>query len=201
MNDRPLKAIARAPNKKPTALNHVLDFGPLLLFVTSNYALKHFDVEGAIFKAAIIFAIAAILAAVISKFKFGMISNLLILTTIIIILSATLANLTGSPLAIYMKPTVLNSLVGLIIVGSVKLKKNAVKPFMGSFVSLPDRAWDILAYRWSLYFFAYAISNEIVWRNFGEDVWLLYNLFATLPVLIFGACQIPFIRRNKLPEI
>ncbi len=183
---------------KPSLLNHILDFGPLLLFVTSNYALKRFGVAGAIFKAAIIFAIAAVLAAIVSKIKFGKVSNLLILTTIIIILSATVANLTGSPLAIYMKPTVLNSLVGLIIIVSVKLGKNVVKPFMGSFVSLPDKAWNTLAYRWALYFFAYAASNEIVWRNFSEDVWLIYNLFATLPVIIFGMCQIPFIRKNKL---
>ena len=195
MTTEATKEIVRS---KPTLLNHILDFGPLLLFVTSNYALKRFEVEGAIFKAAIIFAVAAVFAAVFSKIKFGTISNLLILTTIIIILSATVANLTGSPLAIYMKPTVLNSLVGLIVIVSVKLGKNVVKPFMGSFVSLPDRAWDTLAYRWAVYFFAYAASNEIVWRNFSEDAWLIYNLFATLPVIIFGVCQIPFIRKNKL---
>jgi intracellular septation protein len=47
-----------------------------------------------------------------------------------------------------------------------------------------------------LFFFALAILNEIVWRNFSTDFWVSFKVFGVVPLtFLFGAAQYPLLTK------
>ena len=90
----------------------------------------------------------------------------------------------------------------MIILGGVVFKKNVIKMFIGSAFELPDDKWNIMAIRWALFFFAMAILNEVIWRNFSESFWTNFKVFGFLPLtILFTATQIPFLTKyGKIRE-
>lgn len=184
----------------PTSL--WLDLGPVAIFVAAYQYLRRAGHEGAIFTAAAIFMVVAVLALAYSRMKHGKFPNMLLLTTVIIVISVGLAFLFKDPIFFYMKPTVINVLFGIGVLGGVLFKKNVLKMMMGAAMDMPDKAWNVLAVRWGLFFFLLAIINEIVWRNFSEDFWVNFKLLGFFPLtLVFALSQAPFMMRHgKMKE-
>lgn len=193
MTQKPL-ADETAPKPK---LPFWIDFGPLLLFFGSFLYWKRENPDEALIWAAAVLAVAAVLALAYAWLKYRHTSPLLIFSTIVIGGVALASALTGDKRFIYMKPTAVNALFGAVLLGAIALKKNAMKLLMGSAVEMPDAAWRTLAIRWALFFFAMAIINEIVWRNFSETFWASFKVFGFLPLtLVFTLSQLPFLQRH-----
>lgn len=186
----------------PKAQNFWVEFGPVAIFVIAYQYLNRNGYEGAIFTAAGIFLVIALVALAYSRMKYGRVSSMLLLSTTIIVISVGLAFLFRNPVFIYMKPTVINILFGLGVLGGVFFKKNVMKLMMGAAVEMPDKAWNVMAVRWGLFFFALAAINEIVWRNFSEEFWVNFKLFGFFPItLLFALSQAPFMMRHgKMKE-
>lgn len=185
---------AHAPAKKPN--NFWIDFGPLLVFFAAFQYFKRSQPEQAMLWAAGIFAVVAVVALLIGWLKYKHISKMLIFSTVIIVLTAALAIFSGNKTIFYMKPTVINILFGLAVIGGIFLKKNVIKMMMGEAIELPDARWDTFAIRWGLFFFAMAALNEYIWRTQSEDFWATFKVFGFLPItFIFTLTQIPFIQK------
>ena len=181
--------------KKPQ--NFWLDFGPLLIFFIAFQYFKRQNPDTAMLHAAGIFAIAAIIALIFSWIKHKSVSGMLIFTTCIIVITAGLAIAFDNKVIFFIKPTIINTLFGAAVIGGVFIKKNVIKLMMGSAFEMSDSHWNVMAIRWGLFFFAMAILNEIIWRNFSESFWASFKVFGFLPLtLIFTLCQIPFIQKN-----
>lgn len=182
------------PAKKPQSF--WLDFGPLLIFFAAFQYFKRTQPDDAMVYAAGVLGVTAILALLYSWIRHRHVSGLLVFTTAIVVLFAGLAFFTGNKVIFFMKPTILNTLFGLAVIGGVFFKKNVVKLLMGSAIELPESKWNVLAIRWGLFFFAMAVLNEIIWRNFSEDFWAGFKVFGFLPLtIVFTLTQIPFIQR------
>ena len=181
-----------APNK-----SFWLDFGPLLIFFAAFHYIRRSNPDEALFIAAAIFAVAAILALAIGWIRHRTISGLLVFSTLIIVGTTALAFIFDNKLFLFMKPTVINALMGVGVIGGVFLKKNVIRLIVGDAFTLPDHAWNTLAIRWGLLFFAMAIINEIVWRTQTEPFWVNFKTFGFLPLtIVFTLAQIPFIKRH-----
>ncbi len=177
--------------------NFLIDFGPVAIFVGCYHYLRRSDPDGAMLTAAGIFMVVAIIALVFSRIKTGKFSGVLLMTTVIICLTAGLAIFSGNKTIFYMKPTLVNILFGLGVLGGIVFKKNVLKMMMGEALSLPDKAWNNLAIRWGLFFFACAALNEFIWRTQSEDFWVNFKLFGFMPLtLAFTLTQIPFIMKH-----
>ena len=183
------------PAKKPN--NFWIDFGPLLVFFASFQYFKRSQPEQAMLWAAGIFAVVAVIALLIGWLKYKHISKMLIFSTAIIVVTAGLALLSGDKRIFFMKPTVINILFGLAVIGGIFFKKNVIKMMMGEAIALPDAKWDILAIRWGLFFFAMAALNEFIWRTQTEDFWATFKVFGFLPLTFaFTLTQLPFIQKH-----
>ena len=190
-NQTPLSAPA-----KPQS-NFMVDFGPVLIFVILYNYLRRSDPDGAIYTAAIVFTVCAVMALIYSRLKHGKFSGMLLATTGIIILTVGLSLVFKDPRFFYMKPTVVNAIFGLVAIGGVFVKKNVIKLMLGSAFDLPEKSWNQLAFRWGGFFFACAAINEIVWRNFGEAFWANFKLFGFFPLtILFTLSQLPFILKH-----
>ncbi len=99
---------------------------------------------------------------------------------------------------IKLKPTLVNSLFAVILLGGLAFKHALLKPLFGSAFQLNDDGWRTLTLRWGLFFVFLAILNEVVWRNFSTDFWVAFKLFGVLPLtVLFAGSQTPLILRQQ----
>lgn len=184
-------------NTPPKHNSFLVDFLPIGIFVGAYHYLRRSDPDGAMLTAAGIFMVVAVIALIYSRIKTGKFPGMLLLTTGIIVITAGLAIFSGNKTIFYMKPTIVNALFGIGVLGGVFLKKNVIKMLMGEAIELQDSAWNSLAVRWGLFFFAMAAINEVVWRNFDESFWVNFKLFGFMPLtILFTLTQIPFIMKH-----
>jgi len=173
-----------------------LDFGPLLAFFAAFQYFKRSNPDEAMVWAAGILAVLAALALSYTWLKHKYLSPVLILATALVVFFAGLTFLTGDKIFLFMKPTIVNALFGIGVIGGVFFKKNIIKMIMGGAFEMPLEKWNTLAIRWGVFFFAMAILNEIIWRNFSEDFWVKFKVFGFLPLtFLFTLTQIPFIQK------
>jgi len=185
----------QTPSEKPNSF--LIDFAPLLAFFAAFQYFKRTNPDEAMVWAAGILAILATLALTYSWFKHKYLSPILILTTVLVVFFAGLTFFTGDKKFLFMKPTIVNTLFGIGVIGGVFFKKNMIKMLMGGAFKIPTAKWNILAIRWGLFFFAMAILNEIIWRNFSEDFWIKFKVFGFLPItFLFTLTQIPFLQKH-----
>ena len=180
----------------------LVDYGPVLVFFLLYHYLRRENSDTAIFDAAKVYMVVAVLALAWSRMKLGKFSGILLFTTVIIAITVFLALYSGNPIFFYMKPTVVNILFGVGVIGGVLFKKNVIKTLMGEMVDLPQKAWNNLAIRWGIFFFVLAGINEIVWRNFSEDFWVNFKLFGFLPIsLAFTLSQVPYLLKHNRKDL
>ena len=173
-----------------------IDFGPLLMFFAAFHYLKRNNPDDALIWAAGVLAVAAVAALGYAWLKYKHTSPILIFSTFVIGIFALAAFIFDDKRFVFMKPTVMNAIFGMGILGGVVFKKNVIKMFMGSAFELPDDKWKILAIRWAIFFFAMAVLNEVIWRNFSENFWANFKVFGFLPLtILFTASQIPFMTK------
>ncbi|MFN3521008.1 MAG: inner membrane-spanning protein YciB [Phenylobacterium sp.] len=96
-----------------------------------------------------------------------------------------------------MKPTVMNTLFGVALLGGLVLRKNPLKALLGQALHLPEAAWRTLTLRYGLFFLALAALNEAVWRTQPDDVWVLFR-FPGLMILalVFSFTQAPLMMKH-----
>lgn len=173
-----------------------LDFGPLLVFFIAFQYLKRDHPDEAIIWSAGVLALCATLALAWSWLRHKQTSPILIFSTFIVCAFALAALLFDDKRIFFVKPTFTNIIFGLAVLGGVIFKKNILKLLLGAAFELPDDKWNVLAIRWAFFFFAMAILNEIIWRNFSEDFWAGFKVFGFMPItLLFTLSQIPFLTK------
>lgn len=98
---------------------------------------------------------------------------------------------------IKIKATVINLMLGTVMLGSLALKKNALKALFSTTLPLSDEGWNKLALRFGLFYLCMAGLNEIVWRTQPEHIWVAFR-FPGLQVLslIFVATQLPMLMKD-----
>lgn len=116
----------------------------------------------------------------------------------ILLVTGGIALISGNSMFIKVKPTILYILfAGAFLISSLK-GKPFLKYLLHATITLEDKFWNILSYRFSVFFFFMAIANEIVWRNFEEIIWVKFKVFGALPMMIFFVLlQVPFILKNQ----
>lgn len=89
------------------------------------------------------------------------------------------------PRFIKIKPTVMNTLFALVLIGGLMLKKNPLKLLLGEALEMPATAWRRLTINYAVFFLALAGLNELVWRTQSDATWVLFR-FPGLLVLTFA---------------
>lgn len=169
----------------------LLDLFPLAVFFL-GYKLGNLQIA----TAALIVATALSLAfTYVKERKIAM--NPLI-TGVMVAFFGGLTLILQDPTYIKMKPTLLNLLFAMILLGGLAMKKSLIKPLLASAISLTDEGWRKLTLRWGIFFIALAGLNEFIWRNYPEDFWVNFKVFGMLPLTIgFMLCQIPLMQRYE----
>jgi intracellular septation protein len=99
---------------------------------------------------------------------------------------------------IKMKPTIVQALFAVVLLGGLALGRPLLKPLLGAVMPpMSERAWRQFTLRYALFFLAMAGLNELVWRTQSTDFWVTFKVFG-LPgmTILFILAQIPFVGRE-----
>ena len=178
-------------------LKSITDFGPLLIFLFFYYNGDK-DLKIAI-PPFIIATIVALAVVWILEKKIPMVP---LIGGIFITLFGGLTIYFNNPIFIYIKPTIINILFGLaLLFGKHFTNEPVLKKILGKSIMLADEGWNILNKRWMIFFFALALTNELVWRTQSEEFWVNFKVWGMLPItFIFTAFQVKLITKYKVDE-
>ena len=178
-------------------LKSITDFGPLLVFLFFYYNSDK-DLKIAI-PPFIIATIVALAVVWILEKKIPMVP---LIGGILITLFGGLTIYFNNPIFIYIKPTIINILFGLaLLFGKHFTNESVLKKILGKSIMLADEGWNILNKRWMIFFFALALTNELVWRTQSEEFWVNFKVWGMLPItFIFTAFQVSIITKHKINE-
>ena len=124
-----------------------------------------------------------------------------LVTGIFVLIFGGLTLILQDELFIKLKPTIVNTLFAVILMGGLFWGKSFLKSLMGTMFPMTDQGWRVLTVRWAMFFVVLAILNELVWRNASTDDWVTFKVFGIMPLtILFSVLQLPAMNRHRLPE-
>ncbi|HAL89972.1 MAG TPA: septation protein A [Erythrobacter sp.] len=193
------------PKPKTGWLNILVDYGPLLVFlgVYKFYQPPETSTFGeiaAVIYGTIAFMIAAVAALVFSKFKFGHVSPMLILSTALIVGFGGLTIWLQDEKFIQIKPTAIYLLFGVLLLGGWLRGKALLQILLEAAFEGVDRdGWLKLSRNWGVFFVFMAGLNEVLRLQLDFESWLWAKLWVFMPLsFLFTFSQIPMLLKHGL---
>lgn len=105
-------------------------------------------------------------------------------------------------LFIMWKPTIVNWILALVLLGSQWFAgKNLIRTMLEASMKLPEVIWTRLNAAWALFFAATGILNLYVAFNFSQETWVNFKVFGLLGLTLgFAVLQIVFLSRHLQDE-
>jgi intracellular septation protein len=188
-----------APHRLNPLAKLSLELGPLVLFFLANAYSDRFGFaeNQRIFAATGLFIAATILALAVHYALVRKLPIMPMVSGVVVVVFGGLTLLLQDELFIKLKPTIVNTMFGLILLGGLYFRKPLLAIVLDSMFELTDEGWRKLTLRWALFFFALAALNEIVWRTQTTDFWVSFKVFGIMPLtILFALSQTPLLLRH-----
>ncbi|MDQ0137315.1 intracellular septation protein [Neorhizobium galegae] len=196
-----------------------LELGPLLVFFFANlrgeWLAETFPwlsvLGGPLFIASGLFMVATVISLVVSKIVLGHLPMMPFISGIVVLVFGGLGIWLQDELFFKMKPTIINTLFGVVLLGGLLFGKSLLGYVFNAAFQLDDAGWRKLTVRWGVFFLFLAVLNEIVWRGANayylpdvkaaDNFWVAFKVWGTMPItLIFTMTQMPLIMRHTIQE-
>ena len=172
-------------------MKQLFEFFPLIVFFVVYYKSDK-DLYLSI-TAVIIATLISLVALYIKERK---ISTMMLVSTIILIVFGGLSIFLKNDIFFKMKPTIINALFAIILIGSTFFNKPVLKMLLNSSMKLTNQGWSLMNKLWSGFFIFLALLNEIVWRTQTTDVWVNFKVFGIMGItIVFTIIQIPLLKK------
>ncbi|MFG1294585.1 MULTISPECIES: septation protein A [Xanthobacter] len=175
-------------------LKIALEVGPLVLFFAANG-------YGGIYVATGVFMVATFAALALMWVLARRIAVMPLVSAGVVLVFGGLTLWLQDDHFIKLKPTIVNAVFGVLLLGGLVAKKPLLPYVFDGMVKLTDEGWRALTIRWGIFFLVMAVANEIVWRNFSTDTWVAFKSFGYLPLTFaFAMAQAPLMARYELKD-
>jgi intracellular septation protein len=180
--------------QSPVWLKPAVDYGPLLAFFGAYVVYGLMPATGVLLGA-------TALALVISLFFTRRLPWMPLITATIVGVFGGLTLWFNDDTFIKMKPTVVQALFSIVLLGGLALDRPLLKLVLGAAWPMDETGWRRLTLRYGLFFAAMAGLNEVVWRTQSTDFWVAFKVFGLMGLtLLFALSQAPLMSRHHVPE-
>lgn len=211
MQERILERDPSDPKRKEMnpLLKLALELGPLMVFFFANargdWLAERFpllgDLGGPLFVATALFMIATAISLSASWMLTRSLPIMPLVSGVVVFVFGALTLYLQDETFIKMKPTIVNTLFGAVLLGGLVFGKSLLGYVFDSAFKLDAEGWRKLTLRWGLFFLFLAVANEVVWRLFSTDFWVAFKVWGIMPItLAFTVLQMPLIMRHSLEE-
>jgi intracellular septation protein len=174
------------------AIKLALELGPLALFFVTNYKFGIFPATG-------VLMVSVLAALAVSYYLTRRLPVMPVVTAVAVTIFGALTFLLHDEIFIKLKPTIVNSLFGVTLLGALAFGKPLLPVVLDSVMHLSEEGWRKLTLRWGIFFFVLAALNEIVWRTQTTDFWAGFKAFGIMPLtVLFALSQVPLIMRYEV---
>lgn len=209
MSDTSTDTHASKAEKQNPLLKMALELGPLLIFFFGNlrgeWLAKTFPgltaIGGPLLIATALFMVATVISLIISKIVFKHLPVMSFVSGIVVLVFGGLSIWLQDETFIKMKPTIVNTLFGVVLLGGLAFGTSLLGYVFNAAFQLDAEGWKKLTLRWGIFFLFLAVLNEVVWRNFSDDVWVSFKVWGTMPItILFTLAQMPLIMKHSLED-
>jgi len=108
------------------------------------------------------------------------------------------------PRILKVKPTIVNTAIGILLLGGLAMKKHPLKLVLGEAFEMPDATWRRLTLNYAAFFLALAALNEAVWRTQPDGTWVLFRFPGMMILTVaFSIAHAPllmkYVKAEELP--
>ncbi len=180
----------RPPETQPNPrLRQILEFGPLLVFLgayfwfrTTVITLGGIEYEGFII-AIVIFAPLQLAAALILRRLTGKLSRMQVATLILVVVLGAITVALNDERFFKMKSTFVFGTFSLLLWIGIARGQSYFAYVLEGALPLSHDGWMILTRRLAWFFAAVAVANELIWRNFSTDIYVLWDTLGQMAVM------------------
>lgn len=178
----------------PRWLKPTVDYGPLAVFLLVYIKAGLLAATGALIAATAVSVAVALWAE-------RRVPWMPLTTAVVVGIFGGLTLWSGDDIFIKMKPTIVQALFAVVLLGGLAFGRPLLKPLLGAAWPMDDAGWRRLSLRFALFFVVMAALNEAVWRTQSTDVWVTFKVFGLMGLtLLFSIAQAPLMMRHRLAE-
>lgn len=174
----------------------LLEYGPVVIFFATYVIFKETvltiggqDYTGFVL-ATMVFVPLLMLTTVIGYLLTGEVARMQVLTVVLVVIFGGMTIFFNDEKFFKMKPTLVYLLFGGVLSFGLLKGKSYLSSVMGQMVDMAHEGWMILTRRITVFFFALAILNEVIWRTQTTQIWVYFKTFGlSLALFIFLASQ------------
>lgn len=176
----------------PQWIKFALEMGPLLVFFFTNTRFGILTGTAA-------FVAATVVALAVSWLLARRVPVMPLMSGVFVLIFGGLTIWLEDDLFIKLKPTIVNGLFCVILLGGLATGRNFLKVALEAAFQLTEEGWRILAVRWAIFFAVLAVINEGVWRSVDTDTWVQFKVFGIMPLtILFSLTQIPVLMKHQI---
>ena len=173
-------------------LKLTLEMGPLIAFFITNSKYGIFPATGVL----MVCVVAALIASYVLTKHWPIMP---VVTCVAVLFFGALTFFFHDDLFIKLKPTIVNTIFGCVLLGGLWFGKALLPIVLDSVIQVTEEGWRKLTLRWGFFFLFLAVLNEIVWRTQTTDFWASFKTFGIMPItIVFGLMQMPLILKHEL---
>ncbi|HTM80171.1 inner membrane-spanning protein YciB [Asticcacaulis sp.] len=189
---------------KQNYVKMAVDYGPLIAFGLTFFICKIFKLVPAadsLIWASGVLGAASALALIGGLLAERRIAWIPLVSCLITIPMTILTVVFHDATFVKIKMTIVDVLIGGILLGALAFKKQPLKLLLGEALKLKDTAWPKLTVYYALFYLAMAGVNEVIWRTQSDEFWLTWKLVSMIagPILL-SICLLPFLMKNMITD-
>ncbi|MEP3294933.1 MAG: inner membrane-spanning protein YciB [Pseudoruegeria sp.] len=180
----------------------LLELGPIVAFFIGYARLKDevFTIGGTEYDGFIVATASFIPLLLVSTgvlwWLTGKLSKMQIVTAVLVVVFGGLSVWFNDERFFKMKPTMIYMLFGGVLGFGLLRGESYLRSVMEDAMPMEQEGWMILTKRLCGFFFALAVTNEVIWRTMSTDAWVNFKTFG-LTAAVFAF----FLTQSKLFQV
>lgn len=172
-------------------LRQVLEFGPVLAFLAVYMGMRDATVSvwgtdyAGFIVAVVVFVPLQLAATLLMRRLTGKLSRMQVATLVLVLVLGAITVTLNDERFFKMKSTFVFGLFGLILFFGLWRGRSYLAYILDGALPIDAQGWMILTRRMAWFFLAFAAMNEVIWRSFSTDVYVIWDTFGQMGVM-FG---------------